>query len=603
VSPSPAYQRFLADLKRREVFRVAAVYGAAAFVVIQAADVIFPRIPLPEWTVSLVVWLAILGFPVAMVLAWVYERTPEGMHRTDPAATQELESIVAEPPRRRWPAGLAALVGIGLLLGGGWWALQGPLAGDASYDSIAVLPFTDLSGQEENEYFGDGLAEELLNALAGIEGLKVAARTSAFTFKDSDADIREIAEALDVETVLEGSVRRSSDRLRITAQLIDARTGYHLWSQEYDRDPADIFAVQDEIAASIADALVLRLSGAEIERLYRGGTDDVEAYELYLTGRQKWVTRNVPKLREAIEHFEGAIARDSSFALAWSGLADALDALLFRVPEERSRLPEARYAAQRALVLEPGLAEGWASLGVLALDFDRDWTFAELALLRAIELKPSYSTPYHWLADAYRYSGRVKLSEPFSRRAVELDPISGTGLDGEAFTAVLLGKLDEARAGYLHILEMRVDPTGPAANLVSLGELLGFDSDQLAEYSVQWARFSGWEDPQEAAVIGRAVLDPALRGEALELLDRMEEGGIGARELAEMSLALGDTESSMRRLERAAEAGDASIFVIGVDPVYDPLRGDQRMIRLTQELGLPNGYDPAKDHSDETAGN
>ena len=248
------------------------------------------------------------------------------------------------------------------------------------------------------------------------------------------------------------------------------------------------------------------------------------------------------------------------------------------------------------------MAEGWASLGVLALDFDRDWTFAELALLRAIELKPSYSTPYHWLADAYRYSGRVKLSEPFSRRAVELDPISGTCLDGKAFTAVLLGKLDEARAGYLHILEMRVDPTGPAANLVSLGELLGFDSDQLAEYSVQWARFSGWEDPQEAAVIGRAVLDPALRGEALELLDRMEEGGIGARELAEMSLALGDTESSMRRLERAAEAGDASIFVIGVDPVYDPLRGDQRMIRLTQELGLPNGYDPAKDHSDETAG-
>lgn len=599
MSQTPGYQRFLADLKRRQVFRVAAVYGAAAFVVIQAADVIFPRIPLPEWTVSLVVWLAILGFPVAVAISWVFERTPEGLKRTDEASASELEEIATRPARIRWPAGVAALLGIGLLAGGGWWALQGPLAGDASYDSIAVLPFADLSGQEENEYFGDGLAEELLNALAGIEGLKVAARTSAFTFKDSDADIREIAEALDVETVLEGSVRRSSDRLRITAQLIDARTGYHLWSEEYDRNPADIFAVQDEIAGSIADALVLRLSGTEIERLYRGGTDDVEAYELYLTGRQKWAPRNIPQLREAIEHFEQAIARDSGFALAWSGLADALDALIYRVPEERDRLPEARYAAQRALVLEPELAEGWASLGVLALDFDRDWTFAELALLRAIEIKPSYATPYHWLADVYRYSGRVKLAEGFSKRSVELDPISGTGLDGKAFTAVLLGKLDEARAEYFQILERGVDPTGPAANLVSLGELLGFDADQLAEYAVRWARFSGWAAPEEAEVIGRAILDPALREEALDLLNQMEETGISSREIAEMTLALGDTESAMLRLERAAEAEDASLFVIGVDPVYDPLREDPRMIRLTQELGLPNGYDPADDHSDE----
>ena len=601
MSRTAGYQKFFADLKRRQVFRVAAVYGAAAFVVIQAADVIFPRIPLPEWTVSLVVWLAILGFPVAIAVAWVFERTPDGLKRTDDASAAELEEIVARPARSRWPAGVAALIGIGLLIGGGWWALQGPLAGDASYDSIAVLPFEDLSGQVENEYFGDGLAEELLNALAGIEGLKVAARTSAFTFKGSDADIREIAEALDVETVLEGSVRRSADKLRITAQLIDARTGYHLWSEEYDRDLADIFAVQDEIAGSIAKALVLRLSGAEVERLYRGGTEDVEAYELYLVGRQKWAPRNISQLREAVGHFEDAIARDSGFALAWSGLADALDALMYRVPEERIRLPEAQYAAQRALVLEPELAEGWASLGVLALDFNRDWTFAELALKRAIEIKPSYSTPYHWLADVYRYSGRAKRAESLGNRAVELDPISGIGRDGKAFTSVLLRKFDEAREEYLLILELGVDPTGPAANLISFGEQLGFDSDQLAEYSVRWARFSGWEPPDEAAVIGRAVLEPALRAEALALLDRMEESGISPRELAEMALVLGDNESAMRRLERAAEAGDASVFVIGVDPVYDPLREDPRMIRLTRELGLPNGYDPAEDHSDEVA--
>ncbi|MEJ2484083.1 MAG: hypothetical protein P8049_13480, partial [Gemmatimonadota bacterium] len=248
----------------------------------------------------------------------------------------------------------------------------------------------------------------------------------------------------------------------------------------------------------------------------------------------------------SIEHFEEAIARDSGFALAWSGLADALDALMFRLPDERNRLPEARYAAQRALVLEPDLAEGWASLGVLALDFDRDWTFAELALRRAIELKPSYSTPYHWLADAYRYSGRVKLSEPFSKRAVELDPISGTGRDGKAFTDILLGNLDAARDEYLTILEMGFDPSGPAANLVSFGELLDLDPDQLASYAERWAEFAGWPAPGDAEVIGRAVLNPDLRPEALQLLDSMEQAGISSREIAEMTLALGDTASAMR---------------------------------------------------------
>jgi TolB-like protein len=244
MTGSPSYQRLFAELKRRNVFRVAAVYGATAFVIIEASDLVFPRIPLPEWTIALVVWLALLGLPLALALAWAYERTPEGIKATDPAVTAELDAIVRQPLRSRWPAGIAALLGIALLALAAWWTLARTGPGVRSYDSIAVLPFADMSGDQDNQYFSDGLAEELINALAGVEDLKVAGRTSSFALRDQNLDLRTIGDTLDVEAVVEGSVRRSEDRVRITAQLIDAETGFHLWSEEYDRDITGIFVVQ-----------------------------------------------------------------------------------------------------------------------------------------------------------------------------------------------------------------------------------------------------------------------------------------------------------------------------------------------------------------------
>ncbi|HEX6062736.1 MAG TPA: hypothetical protein VFZ04_00890, partial [Longimicrobiales bacterium] len=251
----------MAELKRRKVFRVATVYGATSFVVLQAADLLFPRIGLPDWTVTLVVAIALVGFPMALALAWTFDSTPEGMRRTAPADRAEINAIVSQPRVRRWPAGLAALLGVILLGASAAWTLgyRGP-ARAARYDSIAVLPFVNMSGDPGSEYFGDGIAEELLNALAGIENLKVAARTSAFALKDAKLDVRRIGDTLQVATVLEGSVRRSADRIRVTAQLIDARTGYHLWSETYDRPLTDLFAVQDEIAQQIVDALKVRLT-------------------------------------------------------------------------------------------------------------------------------------------------------------------------------------------------------------------------------------------------------------------------------------------------------------------------------------------------------
>jgi adenylate cyclase len=518
-----SWQALLAELKRRKVFRVAAVYGAAAFVVIRAADIVFPSLSLPAWTVTLVVALALLGLPLALVLAWAFDATPEGVRRTEPASAHELAAIVAQPRARRWPAGIGALAGIALLAGGTWWTVgRGAGAPAAAYDSIAVLPFVNLSGDPENEYFGDGLAEELLNALAGIEGLKVAARTSAFAFKGTSTDVRTIGDTLRVATVLEGSVRRSADRIRITAQLIDARSGYHLWSETYDRPLTELFAVQDAITGEIVTALAVRLTGgSRADGLHRGGTTDLEAYDLYLLGRQKWATREIPLLHEAVEHFEQAIARDSSFALAWSGFADAIDALAWRrVPVALERVDEAKDAAVRAIMLDPELAEGWASLGVLLAEFYRDFRFSEVALRRALALKPSYAPAHLWLGHTLLYAGRPQEALEAAESAVRLNPLSPLG-GTIASTLIALHRWDDARDAMLRFREVQFTrQTAQATRLVSYAERFGFTADEAALYAREWAMLAGYVQPAEAEVIGRALFDPALRGEAGALLRR-----------------------------------------------------------------------------------
>jgi TolB-like protein len=596
----PSYQRLFADLKRRRVFRVAAMYGAVAFVSIEAADLVFPRIPLPEWTIGLVVWLALLGFPVALGLAWAYERTPEGIRATGPAETEELTEIVAQSRRSRWPAGLAALLGVTLLALGAWWTLSRTGPGARSHDSIAVLAFANMSGDPDNEYFSDGLAEELINALAGVEGLKVAARTSAFAFKGSDVDVRTVADTLGVTTVLEGSVRRSEDRVRISAQLIDAKTGFHLWSEEYDRDITDIFTVQEELAQSIVRALAPRL-GVDAEQLYHGGTADVEAYDLYLAGRQKWYTRRVSLLTEAVEDFGAAIVRDSNFALAWSGLADAIDALAYRDASGIPLIPRAKQAALRAILLDAEMAEGWASLGVLAHEIDRDWTTAELALKKALQLKPSYVPARGWLADMLRSQARAREAMEQHTLALELDPLSPVINASTAFTLAVLGRPEEAREQYERTLATGGDLSTVYSRIVLWGTMLGFSPEESEQYAEELARHRAARDPSAARVLGRAVASPALgatlRDSALVILNGMVEDGLLTvpSGIAGFYARLGDNDSAFEWLERGLAEGDPTMVIAGVDPALDSLRDDPRMQRLMDEIGLPNGYDPAAD--------
>ncbi|MCL7927928.1 MAG: tetratricopeptide repeat protein [marine benthic group bacterium] len=598
------YRRLFAEFKRRSVFRVAAMYGATAFVLIEAADLIFPRIPLPEWTVTLVVWLALLGFPVALVLAWAYERTPEGVRQTDPLETAELDAIVAQPARRRWPAGIAALVGIILLCLGAWWTLTRTGPGAQTYESIAVLPFENLSGNPDNQYFSDGLADELLNALSGVEDLKVAGRTSSFSLRDQNLDLRTIGDTLDVETVLEGSVRRSEDRVRITAQLIDAETGYHLWSDEYDRDITDIFQVQEELAQSITRALLPRLR-SETEELYRGGTDDLAAWDLYLTCRQNWYSRNIDQLWLAVEQCEEAVARDAEFALAWSGLADAIDALAFRDIRGEQFVPRAMTAAQRAVLLDPELAEGWASWGTLASEMERDWATAELALRRAIERKPSNAYARAMLGDMLRNQGRVKEAIEQQRAALRIDPLSPVIHGVLAISLAAAREYDEARSLFERTLAAGGDQAAARLFLLLDGPEFGLTGDEMAIHAVELARIMRAGQPETAAVLGHAfaataggagTADDSLIAEARQVAQTLIADSVfNARQSAVIFTRLGDEEAAVRWLERASESNDLSLGMASTDPSLDPLRDDPRVQVLMDQLGLPNGYDPAED--------
>lgn len=403
---------------------MAVIYVAIAWALIEASSVIFPALSLPEWTVTFVVIIALLGFPVMLICSWVFDITREGVVRTP--GRQEL------PPdkREKFSRGrvidfviIAALLGIiGWLA---WDRLFDQAVPDAelvSLDSIAVLPFVNMSGDAENEYFGDGLAEEILNALTQVEGLRVAARTSSFEYKGRNIDVRRIGEALNVKTVLEGSVRKAGGQVRIVAQLIRTDDGFHLWSATFDRQLEDIFALQDEISLSIVDALRLTLGGRERERVTARPTTNVYAFEAYLRGRFEMQRRSAASLRRAIDHFKQAIEHDPNYAAAYSGLSDTwlLRASYGMIPNEEA-VAEAEPLAMRALELDPDLAEAHASWG-LVLFMQGELEDSIEPLLRAIELNPSYSPAYHWLGLSYHELLRFEEAAAVLRKAIEVDP-------------------------------------------------------------------------------------------------------------------------------------------------------------------------------------
>ncbi|NNK64059.1 MAG: hypothetical protein HKO98_12740, partial [Gemmatimonadetes bacterium] len=422
MSETPSYQRFFAELKRRRVFRVAAVYGATSFVIVQAADVLQEALRLPAAFLTAVAVLALLGFPIALVLAWAYDRTPDGVQKTAAATTLEIEAITSAPASKRWPIGLAALAGAVLMATGAWWVLKPEAADAQTYESIAVLPFVNMTGDAEDEYLADGMAEELLNALARIEGLKVASRTSAFAFKGSAIDARTIGDSLGVATVLEGSVRRSDQVLRVTAQLIDADDGFHLWSETYDRAPADLLEIQDDLTEKIMQALSVQFGSDGSANVASQGTDNPEAYDHYLQGRHFWDKRSPEDMRIAVGLFEEAIEADSTFGAAYAAIAETYAVPAGWGDDPRAAMDEADRYARLALEIDPTLAQAHASLGWTAMFRDMDLVTSERHFVRGLEVDPGYPTTYQWYSEILAATDRRAEAVRTVRKAESLDP-------------------------------------------------------------------------------------------------------------------------------------------------------------------------------------
>lgn len=432
----------LEELRRRNVIRVAIGYGVLAWVVLQITDLVAPALHLPDWTLTLVTFLGIVGFPFALFFAWAFELTPEGLKRS--------EDVTAEDSITHHTAGSINRVIIALLVVAlailladrhfGWSQLQAPLpaveeaatepvpepdAGDAGGParSIAVLPFVNMSDDPAQDYFSDGISEELLNALAKIRELRVAARTSSFAFKGQNQDITAIAEALKVETVLEGSVRKAGPRVRITAQLINAGDGYHLWSETYDRDLTDIFAVQDEISAAIVEALKVHLAHGDAPVATR--QVDLQAYNWFLQGRENVRDRTRASLELSLAQFQRALEIEPDYAEAWTGMAMAT---LLLVNDQYGDLPveqvkrEATEYLDRALASKPDLAAAHAARGLLYVTLE-DNVEALRHLERAIALNPSEGVYYLWLRHALVGVGREADADEAIARAYLIDPL------------------------------------------------------------------------------------------------------------------------------------------------------------------------------------
>src|SRR5438105_2768033 len=413
--------KFFAEVKRRNVYKVAIAYGAVAWLLTEVATQVFPFFEIPNWVVRLVVLVILAGFPIAVVIAWAFELTPEGLKRTEIADT---EYLLGRSPKRAWIyiVIIAGAISVGIFFLGRYTSSKSSEGTEVSAKSVAVLPFVDLSQAKDQEYFCDGISEEILDALAKVEGLRVVAHTSSFSFKGKNADVSEIGQKLSVQNVLEGSLRREGNRIRITAQLINARNGFHIWSETFERELQGVFAVQDEITRAIVDSLKVKLAIAPATRTRQ----NTEAYDLYLQGLYLSNKTDEESLRESLNFFERALEVDPNFSRAWTGIAKAWLWLADAYVRPLDAWPKVENAASKALSLDETDAEAHCYLGDWKRIIGGDPRAERTELNRALELAPNLAIAHMFMAAVN--SAECKLEEALKeiRIAEKLDPISPT---------------------------------------------------------------------------------------------------------------------------------------------------------------------------------
>ena len=589
------------ELKRRNVVKVGIAYCAAGWVVVQVAALLFPLFGAPAWILKVVTTLVILGLPLALVFAWAFELTPEGIKRTE-----EIPTGVATPQRARRQLNflivgvLAVAVGLFALDRFVWntdtSAPASPAADESAgvpprspagtHGSIAVLPFVNLSNDPDQEYFSDGIAEDLMSALTRFRSLKVAARTSAFSFKGKQVDLHAVGRALNVATVLEGSVRRSGDRLRITAQLNDVATGYQLWSETYDRQLTDIFAIQDDITSQIVSALQVHLD----EEPSRAAPVpvDAEVYQRVLRGRFHWNQRTPEGFAKAAGLLQEATRLAPQYAPAYSALADVyLSQYDYGLTSWEESTVKARAAATKALELDETSAAAQTSLAHILLH-EWQWQAAEQHFLRALELDPSYTLGLHWYALGLTALGRTDEAVEVMQRARQLDPLS-VRINADLGMALLAaGKYDEAVAQEGRALELSPEAAGPRwIRGMALEQLGRFDAAER-DMAAALHAMSGYEAVKGSlghlyAISGRPAKARALLSELASQADTIDVTFFAALICA----GLDDKDAALTWLERAVEKRSGSVRYLKIDPRLAGLRDEPRYQRLMERVGLP----------------
>ena len=576
---------FFAELKRRNVYKVAIAYGVVAWLLIQIASQVFPFFEIPNWAVRFIVLAIIIGFPIALIIAWAFELTPEGLKLTEAADREP-----AKPSRNKawiYVVIIAGAISVAIFFLGRYTSSKQSGA-ELPAKSIAVLPFDNQNRDPDTEYLSDGIPESIIHSLSQLPNLKVMSRNSVFHYKGKEMDAAAIAKELKVQAVVTGRMTQRGEGLSISVELINGQDNSEIWGQHYNRKLADVFAVQEEIAKEISEKLRLKLSGAERQQLAKRPTENLKAFQYYIQGRASTQRRTREDLFAAIRYYQKAIEEDPNYALAYAGSADAYGTLGFYgyiAPIEARRKQEE--AARKALTLDENLAEAHAALGAAYMAFaPSDFSLGDRELRHAIELSPSLALAHAYLGNSLVRQGRVDEGLEEDLRARELDPLSS--IIARNVGAPYYFKRDYARA--LEALR-QANELGPA--FTTTWEIGVYIQNKLLDETLAELEKAKGDRKNDSILIydtGMVYAAQGKRAEALQVIKELEEiSGSSLSQgqwIAKIYATLNEKELAFSWLERGLASGAIGLFYKD-EPVWDSTRSDPRFTDLLRRMGIP----------------
>ena len=578
---------FFAELKRRNVYKVAVAYAVVSWLLIQIATQVFPFFEIPNWAVRLVVLLLILGFPVALVLSWAFEMTPEGIKRTEAADAAQQHSRGGI-----WIAvvGIAAALSFGLFFLGRYTAgtakprLSELATALSLQKSVAVLPLINTSGDPGNEYFSDGLSEELIAVLTKIPDLKVIGRSSSFLFKGKSDDSKTIGEKLGVAHLIEGSVRKQGDRVRIVAELINAADGRSLWSETYDRELKDVFGVQNEIATAVADQMKVKLLGQSVRPESAGLSENPAAHNAVLQSDFYFQQQTADSVRKSISFLQEAVRLDPNYAFAYAKLAQAWRqyAASYAIDDTGKAYDEARQAADKAINLAPDLPEVRMTVGLLAMNPGLDFPAAEKEFHRVLQSSPNNAAAKNALTLSLMAQGRLTEAEDACRETLSLDPLLTTLWYNLGRIAVGTGRYQEAEQAFLKGLELQPGASRFHTFLATLDILQNHQTRAMANAQLENEGF--WRN-YAVALVQQSQVDRSAADAAVNDFIAKDSNG-GAFQVAVLYAIRKEPDQMFKWLETALATHDSGMVQLAVTPFFVPYRDDPRFIALCRKLNV-----------------